>query len=110
MGWVRPNKPPRCADDHPRSVWQIPTVPAGAQTDHPTSKPVEVFAIPMVQHTLPGEVCYEPFSGSGSQHIAAEQLGRRCFGMEISPNYCDVIVARWEKFTGKKVERVAEKD
>jgi DNA modification methylase len=106
MGWVRPNKPPRCADDHPKSVWQIPTVPAGAQTDHPTSKPVEVFAIPMVQHTLPGEVCYEPFSGSGSQHIAAEQLGRRCFGMEISPNYCDVVTARWEKFTGKKAERV----
>ena len=45
---------------------------------------------------------YEPFCGSGTTLIAAEQLGRRCYGMEISPQYCDVIVKRWESLTGKK--------
>jgi DNA modification methylase len=47
---------------------------------------------------------YEPFCGSGTTLIAAEQLGRKCYGMEISPQYCDVIVKRWETLTGKKAE------
>jgi DNA modification methylase len=45
---------------------------------------------------------YDPFLGSGTTLIAAEQLGRKCYGMEISPAYCDVIVQRWENLTGKK--------
>jgi hypothetical protein len=49
-----------------------------------------------------GDNVYEPFCGSGSTLIAAEQLGRKCYGMEISPAYCDVIVKRWETLTGKK--------
>jgi DNA modification methylase len=49
-----------------------------------------------------GETVYDPFLGSGTTLIAAEQLGRRCYGMEISPAYCDVIVKRWETLTGKK--------
>ena len=73
----------------------------GEGTDHPTSKPVEVFAIPMRQHTKPGELCYEPFCGSGSQPIAAESLKRRCFAPEISPAYVDVIVQRWQEYTGQ---------
>lgn len=77
--------------------------------DHPTPKPLEVFAIPMRQHTRPGEVCYEPFSGSGSQLIAGEKLGRRVFGLEISPQYCDVIVKRWLALgEGRKVIRNGE--
>lgn len=44
---------------------------------------------------------YEPFSGSGSQIIAAEQTGRRCYAMEVSPQYVDVAVRRWQQFTGK---------
>jgi len=51
-----------------------------------------------------GGCVYEPFCGSGTTLIAAEQLGRRCYGMEISPQYCDVIVKRWETLTGKKAE------
>jgi DNA modification methylase len=106
FGWVRPHKPPRIADDNPHSVWNIPTIPPGTKTEHPTSKPVQVFEIPMRQHAKPGELCYEPFSGSGSQLIAAEKTGRRCYAIEISPVYCDVAVRRWEEFTGKKAERV----
>jgi len=70
--------------------------------DHPTVKPTEVFAIPMRVHTMPGEICYEPFSGSGSQIIAGERLNRRVFAMELEPVFCDVAVKRWENFTGKK--------
>jgi DNA modification methylase len=73
--------------------------------DHPTIKPTEVFAIPMRVHTTSGDICYEPFSGSGSQIIAAERLSRRCFAMELEPVFCDVAVLRWEQFTGKKAER-----
>jgi DNA modification methylase len=74
--------------------------------DHPTVKPTEIFAIPMRVHTKPGDICYEPFSGSGSQIIAAEQLNRKCFAMELEPVFCDVAVRRWEEFTGKKAESI----
>jgi DNA modification methylase len=109
FGWVRPNKPLRLADDHPHSVWQVPTIRPGAQTDHPTSKPVELFIIPMRQHTKAGDICYEPFAGSGSQIIATEQMVRCCYAIEISPIYVDVCVARWEKFTGRKAERISDR-
>jgi DNA modification methylase len=73
--------------------------------EHPTVKPTEVFAIPMRVHTSVGDVCYEPFSGSGSQIIAGERLNRRVFAMEIEPVFCDVAVKRWEEFTGKIAKR-----
>lgn len=73
--------------------------------DHPTVKPTEVFAIPMRVHTTPGDICYEPFSGSGSQIIAGERLNRRVFAMELEPVFCDVAVRRWEEFSGKKAIR-----
>jgi DNA modification methylase len=77
-------------------VWTLPTVKVGEKTDHPTSKPVDVFAVPMRQHAKRGEVCYEPFFGSGSQIIAGEATGRRIFAIEISPQYVDVAVKRWQ--------------
>ncbi len=70
--------------------------------EHPTVKPTEIFAIPMRVHTKPGDICFEPFSGSGSQIIAGERLNRRVFAMELEPVFCDVDVRRWEEFTGKK--------
>lgn len=73
---------------------------------HPTAKPTELFAIPMRIHTQPGDICYEPFSGSGSQLIAGERVNRRVFAMEIEPHFCDVAVRRWEDFTGQKAELV----
>ena len=71
----------------------------GQQLNHPATFPVALPTIAM-QSWL-GSV-YEPFCGSGTTLIAAEQLGRKCYGMEISPQYCDVIVKRWETLTGKK--------
>jgi len=66
---------------------------------HPAPYPVGLPTIAM--QSWPGNV-YDPFLGSGTTLIAAEQLGRKCYGMEISPAYCDVIVKRWENLTGKK--------
>jgi DNA modification methylase len=68
------------------------------KTDHPTQKPVECMAYFMRNHS--GAV-YDPFLGSGTTLIAAEQLGRKCYGIEISPAYCDVIVNRWQNATNK---------
>ena len=59
----------------------------------------------MRKHTKPGQVCYEPFSGSGSQLIAGEQEGRPVFAMEISPAFVDVAVRRWQRFTGEVATR-----
>ena len=106
FGWIKGKKPERLSSDHPSSVWSVPTIAPGTKTEHPTSKPVELFAIPILQHTKPGEICYEPFSGSGTQFIAAEQAGRICFGIERSPIFCDVIVKRWEQLTELKAERI----
>jgi ParB-like chromosome segregation protein Spo0J len=66
---------------------------------HPHQKPVRVIS--QLIEKSDGTV-FDPFLGSGTTLIAAEQLGRRCYGLEISPAYCDVIVARWEKLTGRK--------
>lgn len=76
---------------------------AEAKEDHPTQKPIEVMARPIRNHD--SREVYEPFSGSGTTIIAAEQLGRRCYAMEIEPRYVDVAVQRWEEFTGRKAER-----
>jgi DNA modification methylase len=56
----------------------------------------------MRQHTRPGEICYEPFSGSGSQIIAGETTGRRVYAIEISPQYVDVAARRWQTASGNK--------
>jgi DNA modification methylase len=109
MGWVKGSQPPHDGDQSVNSVWEIDWEGKAriVGNEHPTQKPVEVFARPMRKHTKRGDVCFEPFSGSGSQLVAAEQLGRRCYAMEISPVFCDVAVARWEQFTGRKAERKA---
>jgi DNA modification methylase len=103
MGWLQGNKPPRVDDAVLSTVWSIPTLANGAERpDHPTPKPLPLFEIPMTQHTHRGEVCYEPFAGSGTQVIAAQRLGRRCFAMEVSPVYCDLIVRRFIAMAGPR--------
>lgn len=70
---------------------------------HPTQKPVELSVWVMEKLNL-GNSILDLFLGSGSTLIAAEKTGRKCYGMELDPKYCDVIVKRWEDFTGKKAE------
>ena len=70
---------------------------------HPTQKPVELIVY--IIGWCIGSI-FEPFLGSGSTLIACEKTNRKCYGMEIDPHYCDVIVKRWEDYTGKKAERV----
>ena len=85
------------------TVWQIATnADDDAATVHGTQKPVECMLRPILNNSARGDAVYEPFAGSGSTIIAAEKSGRRCFGMEIEPRYCDVIVSRWQNFTGKR--------
>ena len=106
MGWRKGSKPEHDGNHEFSSVWQVDWEGrARVSTDHPTSKPVELFARPMRKHTRRGDICFEPFCGSGSQVIAAERLERRCLALEIEPLFCDVAVKRWEEFTGKKASR-----
>ena len=101
MGWRRPNRPPKVADETLPSTWEMPSFAKDERPDHPTPKPLDAFGIPMRQHVARGGLCYEPFSGSGSQIMAGEANGRRVFAMEISPAYVDVAVERWQAETGK---------
>lgn len=98
-GWRRGNRPPFYGERNQTTLWSI-----GRETskEHPTAKPVGLWLPPIENHTKPDEVIYEPFSGSGSQLIAAETTGRRCYAMELSPAYVDVAVKRWQDFTGQK--------
>lgn len=72
------------------------------QTEHPTQKPVACMAYPMKN---PAGAVYDPFLGSGTTIVAAEQLERQCVGLELSPAYCDVIIERWQNLTGAKATR-----
>ena len=72
-------------------------------TVHPTMKPIELIAMALDDNP-DKKIIYDGFGGSGSTLIACEQLGRSCYMMELDPKYCDVIVKRWENFTGKKAQ------
>ncbi len=104
MGWQQGHKPPHLGgnDHNVTSVWELDwegaARPVGAE--HPTQKPLEVFAIPMRRHTKKGDICFEPFSGSGSQIVAGEALGRKVFAMELQPAFVDVAIRRWQEASG----------
>lgn len=90
------------------TVWHIDNLNAAhsqkaenSRTNHSTQKPVECMRRPIINNSSEGQCVYDPFSGSGSTLIAAETTGRACLGMELDPVYVDIIVRRWEAFTGK---------
>jgi DNA modification methylase len=74
----------------------------GFRREHPTEKPIALIAQMMQDFDDDFELIADPFLGSGTTLIAAEQLDRRCFGLEIEPRYCDVIVRRWQALTGEQ--------
>lgn len=101
MGWVKGHPPPNLTGYTDTTVWEVTGVSQAERREfnHSTPKPVELFRRPILKHLQPGEICYEPFAGSGPQFVAAELTGRLCFGLEIDPAYTDVIVARWQNLT-----------
>lgn len=88
------------------TLWQI-AKPAKSETGHGTQKPVECMRRPIENNSSPGQAVYEPFSGSGTTIIAAEMTGRIAYAMELSPEYVDVAVKRWQDFTGQEAKHEA---
>ena len=86
------------------SVWTFGK-DAATEYKHPTQKPVALLAEAIDKTTDKDDAILDPFLGSGTTLIAAEQLDRTCYGLEISPEYCDVIVERWQNLTGEKATR-----
>ena len=89
------------------SVWQE-TRP-DASPEHPTIKPVPLCERGIENSSSENDVVVDPFLGSGTTLIAAERTGRRCYGMELDPHYCRVVIARWEAFSGQSAEKVSER-
>jgi len=102
-GWRDGSRCRWMGDRKQTTVWEV-----GREYDgvHPTQKPVELFTRPMQFNTEAKDICYEPFCGSGTQIIAAEQLHRRCYAIEIEPRYIQVAIDRWEAFTGQQAVKV----
>lgn len=103
-GWRKTKRPPFYGPRNQSTTWMLDEGGGSIRKEqfHPTQKPVELFVRAINNHLKPGEICYEPFGGSGSQIIAAEKTATRCFALELAPAYVDVIVARWQAFTGLK--------
>jgi len=91
------------------SVWTI-NKDGAATYKHPTQKPVALAQEAIDKTTKPGAIVLDLFGGSGSTLIACEMTGRSARLMELSPAYCDVIVKRWEDFTGQKAERITAEE
>jgi DNA modification methylase len=105
---VREGKPGHWQGDRRQTtVWEIANNnpfgnPQREQSwGHGTQKPVECMRRPIVNNSRPGQLVYDPFLGSGTSLIAAEMTGRVCCGLELNPAYVDVILGRWQGFTGR---------
>lgn len=102
-GWRQGNRPTFYGERNQSTTWQI--AHDTNKRVHPTQKPVALFQRPIENHTLAGDVVFEPFGGSGSQLIAAETLDRRCYLVELDATWCDVIIERWQQHSGGKARR-----
>lgn len=91
------------------NVWHFPKT---SQTErestggHATPKPLRLCARAILSSSREGENVLDVFGGSGSTLIACEQLNRQCYMMELDPYYCQVIINRWEEYTGEKAEKL----
>lgn len=103
-GWKN-GGPRRCApsDRAASDVWTIDR-PRKAETN-PSARPTSLPARAIANSSEPGATVFDPFAGAGSTLLAAEQLGRRCFAIEIDPAMCDVAIDRWQRLTGHKARR-----
>jgi DNA modification methylase len=99
-GWLRGGTSSWASDRKQDSIFEVdrPQV----SEDHPTMKPVALVSEMVQNSSKPGDGVYDCFLGSGTTLIACEQLGRRCYGIEIEPRYVDVSVRRWQNLTGQE--------
>ena len=74
--------------------------------EHPTMKPIKLMARLIRNSSNVGDIILDLFGGSGSTLIACEQIGRKCYMNELDPHYCDVIIERWEQYTGKTATKL----
>ncbi|GAB6050807.1 DNA modification methylase [Hydrogenophilus islandicus] len=102
-GWREGANRHWCGDRDQGDVWEIKKPAKNAL--HPTQKPVEVPERAIRNSSRPGSLVLDCFGGSGSTLIACERTGRVCLVMELDPKYCDVIVRRWQDWTGQKAQR-----
>jgi DNA modification methylase len=103
-GWIKGNRPAFYGQRNQTTIWEV-----GRESDnlHPTQKPLELFNVPLLNHTKESELAYEPFGGSGSQFVACQNLNRKCRGIEISPDYCAVILQRMhDAFPGIEIKKI----
>lgn len=103
FGWTTKHKFYGKGEFH-TSVWEV--AKPFKNDLHPTMKPIALMENALLNSSEVGQICYDPFGGSGSTLIACEKTGRRCRMMEIDPVYIDVIIARWEDFIGQKAEKI----
>lgn len=99
-GWPKSFRPKFYGERNQTSVWQIGYKEGRNERMHPTEKPVELFEIPVLNHTRPGEVCVDMFMGSGSHLIAADRNGRAFYGADMEPKWVAVSMERWAEATG----------
>jgi DNA modification methylase len=92
-GWLEGSQPEKRPPSNQPTVWEIGTA-GNEDAEHPTQKPIEIFAGPLRWHLGEGEIACEPFSGSGTQLVAAEKEKRICYAMEIEPKYVAVALER----------------
>ena len=92
-------------DKYAKATGNVFSFPRSGNKLHTTQKPSSL-AVALLDVVSFANVVADPFLGSGTTLIACEQTGRTCYGMELDPHYCDVIVKRWEAFTGKQAERI----
>lgn len=90
------------AHENMTDVWEFPRVTGAERHTHATPKPVAMMERVMRSSLPNGGLCAEPFGGSGSTLMGAEAAGRKCYTMELQPKYCDVIIKRWQDFTGQE--------
>ena len=87
-------------------TWEFSRDHGDKRLGHATPIPVDMMERVMHSSCPYGEIVVEPFIGSGPTLIGAEKAGRKCYGMELDPKYCDIIINRWEEYTGDKAEKV----
>jgi len=103
FAWAQKMK--RAEEQGKTTVWSMARDRVGEYV-HPTQKPVELIVYALRNSSKSGDLVLDLFMGSGSTLIAAEKSERTCFGLELDPKYVDVIIKRWEDYTGEKAEKI----